>query len=319
MTVVIAQSILYLCSNRRGNQWVWPITEWPLIACNKWHATGFWLWAAEAICDSSVSVSLYVSVYVCVLLVFFLSTSVLVPVLQSTKGCSKFQRAIEGGKKRPEEIKLLPVCSVCHLMFYSEMSSRHFTLLVIYIGPAWTNEGFFFLLPPQCKDKDRRRRKLFAIWSINKNANSGKPFLSCDNGGVVIAAAQRQRDRWTHPYPNSLSLNCNTQTQERRGGIHLFLRTSFFVTITCFCTMPWQGLSEHKSRSGWPRAGGRRGLQPRSVNQSIGHRDNGKDTPCEAQRWDIYWWTGHVLNRDDLGVTFLQRALASIYRNWMWG
>lgn len=152
--------------------------------------------------------------------------------------------------------------------------------------------GFFFLLPPQCKDKDRRRRKLFAIWSINKNANSGKPFLSCDNGGVVIAAAQRQRDRWTHPYPNSLSLNCNTQTQERRGGVHLFLRTSFFVTITCFCTMPWQGLSEHKSRSGWPRAGGRRGLQPRSVNQSIGHRDNGKDTPCEAQRWDIYWWTG---------------------------
>lgn len=45
-----------------------------------------------------------------------------------------------------------------------------------------------FFFPPQLKDKDRRRGKLFAIWSINKNANSGKPFLSCDNGGVVIAA-----------------------------------------------------------------------------------------------------------------------------------
>lgn len=43
---------------------------------------------------------------------------------------------------------------------------------------------------PQCKDKDRRTGKLFAIWSINKNANSGKPFLSCDNGGVVIAAPE---------------------------------------------------------------------------------------------------------------------------------
>lgn len=41
---------------------------------------------------------------------------------------------------------------------------------------------------PQRKDKDRRGRKLFAIWSINKNANSGKPFLNCDNGGVVVAA-----------------------------------------------------------------------------------------------------------------------------------
>lgn len=46
------------------------------------------------------------------------------------------------------------------------------------------------LFSPQCKDKDRRRRKLFAIWSINKNANSGKLFLSCDNVGDVTAAPE---------------------------------------------------------------------------------------------------------------------------------
>lgn len=52
---------------------------------------------------------------------------------------------------------------------------------------------------PQRKDKDRRRGKLFAIWSINKNANSGKPFLSCDNGGVVIAAPKdSETDGPTH-------------------------------------------------------------------------------------------------------------------------
>lgn len=78
---------------------------------------------------------------------------------------------------------------------------------------------FFF---PQRKDKDRRRGKLFAIWSINKNANSGKPFLSCDNGGVVTAAPEDSETDWTHPgsaTQNSLSSNWGT---EERGDVLLF-------------------------------------------------------------------------------------------------
>ena len=40
-------------------------------------------------------------------------------------------------------MRFTPLCSVCHLMFYSVMSSLYFTI-VIYVGPAWTNEDFFF-------------------------------------------------------------------------------------------------------------------------------------------------------------------------------
>lgn len=94
------------------------------------------------------------------------------------------------------EIKLLPVSSVYHLMFYSEMSSLHYSDLYRACLNKW---GFF--PPSQCKDKDRRRRKLFAIWSINKNANSGKPFLSCDNGGVVTAAPKDSETDGPNPIP----------------------------------------------------------------------------------------------------------------------
>lgn len=99
------------------------------------------------------------------------STSVLVPALQFRgRGYSKFQRAKENRFQ----------CLKPDVLFRDEFSSLH-SAIVIYIGPASTNEG----PPPNAKTKTEGREKLFAIWSINKNANSGKPFLSCDNGGVV--------------------------------------------------------------------------------------------------------------------------------------
>lgn len=77
-------------------------------------------------------------------------------------------------------------------MFHSETSPTLFTAAVIYTGVCWNKWDFFLFFflfpPPHCKDKDRQRGKPFAIWSINKNANSRKPFLRGDNGSVVVAA-----------------------------------------------------------------------------------------------------------------------------------
>lgn len=71
------------------------------------------------------------------------------------------------------------------VLFRDEFTLHHSTP-DLYIGLAPTNEPrFFSLLNAKTKTEGGTLR---AIWSVNKNANSGEGFLSRDNGGVVTAA-----------------------------------------------------------------------------------------------------------------------------------
>ena len=87
------------------------------------------------------------------------------------------------------------------------------------------------VFPPQHKDKDRRKRKLFAIWSINKNANSGKPFLSCDNGGVVIVAPKDSETDGPTQLHNTDFFIFKLKHSDKRKGIYFILQVLLFVKM----------------------------------------------------------------------------------------
>ena len=188
------------------------------------------------------------------------------PALQNTesKGTANFKEQ----KKKKTTLREKTASSVLRLqpdvLFRDEFSSLH-SAIVIYIGPAWTNEGFF---PPQRKDKDRRRRKLFAIWSINKNANSGKPFLSCDNGGVVIVApkdSETDGPARIHKPEFFIFKLKHRLTVEVVEGVRGFLS---FCKCCGFVQMIWWWLSPHRSRC---RADTRGGGVTASKGLSINH------------------------------------------------
>ena len=175
-------------------------------------------------------------------------TSVLAPARQRTEG---FQQKTQNKKTLGDKTASSVLCLPPDVLFRDEFTSLH-SAGDLY-RPCLNKWGFS---SAQCKDKDRRRRKLFAIWSINKNANSGKPFLRSDNGGVVsVAPRDGETDgpaRRHHPEFFIFKLKHSDWREER--GIHLSLHTLFLVKIICFC-----------GDSGW-------GLRVcRSINRPKGH------------------------------------------------
>ena len=254
VTVVMAQSILYLCGKRQGNQCVWPITGGGLslhVACGMLQ-----------VLDSRVNWRTWMQSVL---------TSVLAPARQRTEG---FQQKTQNKKTLGDKTASSVLCLPPDVLFRDEFTSLH-SAGDLY-RPCLNKWGFS---SAQCKDKDRRRRKLFAIWSINKNANSGKPFLRSDNGGVVSAAPRDGETdgpaRRHHPEFFIFKLKHSDWREER--GIHLSLHTLFFVKIICF----------------WTGAGGVATLVEvwGSVGQSIGQRVK---MVSEAQSGGLYW-TGIVI------------------------
>lgn len=155
------------------------------------------------------------------------------------------------------------LCLPPDVLFRDEFTPLH-SAIVIYIGTAWTNEGFF---SPQRKDKDRRRRKLFAIWSINKNANSGKPFLSCDNGGVVIAAPQRQTDGPTRILNPKFFIVESTEEFKNLRAIFFFFFSQKMLGVGFF--PPEDDILAQKQVLNWPHGADVGVVEQAKVRQSL--------------------------------------------------
>lgn len=156
---------------------------------------------------------------ICVSTVCFFFTSAFIP---SSAEYRKFQRA----KKKRDRTVSSVLCLQPDVLFKDEFSSLH-SAIVIYIGSAWTNEGFFLL---NAKTKTEGGESYLQFGASIKMQIVGNHFSAVTMEALSLQRPKtaRRMDPPESTSQNSLSFNWDSQTRrERRGGFLSFCKCCF--------------------------------------------------------------------------------------------
>ena len=204
------RSILHLWSKQQDNQCVWPITVSPLIECSGLCLTVSWQKNSKNLsfeCNLCQHARC-VCVCVCVCCLLFLYVIRLCRIQQNLKEPNWSVSSVLG------------VCSA-DVLFRDEFSSLH-CAIVIYIGSAWTNEGFFlFFFLLNAKTKTEGGESYLQFGASIKMQIVGNHFSAVTMEALSLQRRKTARRIGPSPDPQPRILYLQTEAQ-RRG------QTSFF-------------------------------------------------------------------------------------------